>query len=232
MDIKNSICLITGSASRIGAEIATYLAKNRAKVIIHYNKNKIAAINLCNNLTNIGLKAQTIYCNLLELKSISSFYNQVCKIFGPPNILINNASIFNSKDDKKFFHIHYDAPKILIDCFYKHSKKGCIINITDSSIKKDSINYHEYYESKNALSILTREKALELAPNIRVNEIAPGFILPSDDIDIFNNMTKIIPLKKTGNINEILLAINYLISSEYVTGQRMNIDGGLSLLKK
>jgi len=226
MDIKSSVCLITGSSSRLGAKIAKSLADMGTRVIIHYNTGKEAAEKLQKTIP----ESAVIQFDLLKTELITQFYKKACSFFGPPNILINNASLFLKEKDEDMMRLHLEAPESLINCFSKNPGKGCIINITDASVSPETVNYRGYYNSKKALSELTKASALRLAPFIRVNEIAPGYVLKAQDGKQFEKMKQIIPLKKTGTADDIIKAVKYLIVADYVTGQKMFVDGGLNLI--
>lgn len=155
------------------------------------------------------------------------------------NILINNASIFaessltddNFNNIDNFFNINFKAPYILTKLFVRNYKEGLIINILDTKISKNkSVNF-DYLLSKKALKDFTEMSAVALAPNFRVNGIAPGIILPpkGKDLEYLNNLVKRIPLKKVGSLKNITDTVKFLIFNDFITGQIFYIDGGENL---
>ncbi len=125
------------------------------------------------------------------------------------------------------------APFLLSqECARKMSKGGLIVNITDVGAQKAWSRYPSYTVSKAALESLTRLLARALAPNIRVNAIAPGFVLPSDIVseEEWQRLIKRIPLKRPARPEEVASALEFLLKNEYITGQTIVVDGGYSLV--
>jgi len=157
--------------------------------------------------------------------------------------LINNASTFYPTPVGTFSEENWNAlmgsnlkaPLFLIQSFHKELEKnqGFIINITDINVDKALINHSIYLAAKSGLQTLTKSLAKELAPNIRVNAIAPGAILEPPNIEWTTeqkkNIIHAVPMKRMGTEKDIVDAAMYLSEAEYVTGQILNIDGGKSL---
>tara|TARA_B100000401_G_scaffold362186_1_gene259938 strand:- start:92 stop:817 length:726 start_codon:yes stop_codon:yes gene_type:complete len=241
MNISNKTALITGSSKRIGKEIAIFLAKKNANVIIHYNNSKTEALKTYNLINSLNPNCM-IYKSRLE--SVSENKNLIKKIiekFGELDIIINNASIFkkiNFKDTSykiwdEHFNINVRGPFILSQELKKNLKKkpGKIINLNDwNTVRKSRFAYGV---SKYSLSGLTKSLALELAPSIQVNEIALGAILPPSDLETkeYNKPSDSFgPSKRMGKISEITNVIEMLINNDYITGETINIDGGRNLI--
>lgn len=232
--------LITGSAKRLGLKIAKVLHKNKFNIIIHYRssekeaKNLIAKFNTKRENSAFGLQA-----DLSNIAEITKLTNNIINSFSNLDLLINNASVFypTSLDDidiidwQKIINTNLRAPFFLIKNLVPLLKKsqGSIINITDIYATKPLKNYSVYSISKAGLKMLTKNLALELAPNIRVNSIAPGAILWHKNINNVNdkkNLISKIPLNRKGSKKDIIDAIMYLLTAKYVTGQTITIDGG------
>ena len=154
--------------------------------------------------------------------------------------MVNYSSNYssNSKDLTNNLQIHLLSPLILSHCFAKNViinqiKDAHIINMVDKNIKRFDTKYFNYLLSKKFLAQTTEMLALELAPQIRVNAIAPGFILNSVDNSYKPNLIpKIIsniPLKSKGNVENITQTVEFLITNKFITGQIIFIDGGASL---
>ena len=157
--------------------------------------------------------------------------------------LINNASTFYPTPMGSLSQEHWDAlmgsnlkaPLFLIQslCDSLRKNKGFIINITDINVNRALINHSIYLAAKSGLQTITQSLAKELAPDIRVNAIAPGAILEPPDVtwtkEQKDNIIKLIPMSRMGNEKDIADAAIYLSEAEYVTGQILNVDGGKSL---
>tara|TARA_B100000035_G_scaffold24868_2_gene19543 strand:- start:34505 stop:35248 length:744 start_codon:yes stop_codon:yes gene_type:complete len=240
------IALITGGAKRIGASIARHLHHCGVDIMIHYNKSTMDAKNLVAELNNLRTgSAAAIQADLLDQKSFNYIIKEVINIFGQLDFLINNASTYfatpidsvNESNWDDLIGTNLKAPLLLSHHAVKHLKKtkGSIINITDAQIHNPKKNYIIYSIAKSGLATLTKSLAKELAPEIRVNAIAPGAILwPESNLEFDENYrNKVISqtlLKRTGGPDDISKAIEFLLlHAPYVTGQTLSIDGGRKL---
>ncbi len=245
--ISNKTALVTGAAKRIGAGIAVKLAKMGYDLVITYNNSKKEAEDLQNLIiSKYKVKCQIIKCDLLKVKEVEKLARYLEKNLNNWSLLINNASIFNqskfissnSKDLTNNLQIHLLSPLILSHCFAKNViinqiKDAHIINMVDKNIKRFDTKYFNYLLSKKFLAQTTEMLALELAPQIRVNAIAPGFILNSVDNSykpsLIPKIISNIPLKSKGNVENITQTVEFLITNKFITGQIIYIDGGASL---
>lgn len=236
--------LITGGAKRIGAAIAIALARDGYDIIIHCNSSQNSAKVLQKQIKAIGVNCQIIVADLLNKSEVASLVKELKKI-NNWRVLINNASIFyQSKfltsgidELEKYFTIHVKIPAILskelaLTC-QKNNYAGNIINMIDKNIVRYQTKYFHYILSKKSLAELTKMLALELAPQIRVNGIAPGFILNSvdeknPDAETVQLLAKI-PLHKKADEGDITNGVKYLLNSDFITGHILFIDGGASL---
>lgn len=243
----NNLALVTGAAKRIGAGIAIKLAKMGYDLVITYNSSKKEAEILQNSIIKkYNVKCHIVKCNLLQTKEVEKLANYLTKNHHNWNLLVNNASIFNqskfisssTKDLLDNLQIHLLSPIILSRFLAENIAinklpDGHIINIIDKNIKRFDTSYFNYLLSKKFLAETTKMLSLELAPQIRVNAIAPGFILESLD----SNYTAAkspeiiakIPLKQKGNIDNIVTTVEFLLNNKFITGEIIFIDGGASL---
>ena len=183
--MKNA-ALITGSAKRIGKKIAQFLASEDYDVAIHYNKSDSEAKKVADKLIKYGITTSIFKADLNDEKSVLKLIHNVQNEFSNLNLLINNASIFVESslvetDEEllnRTLNINFKAPFILSREFAKKCTEGQIINILDTRISKNSTSHFVYSISKKALAEFTKLAAVELAPGVRVNGIAPGLILP------------------------------------------------------
>ena len=236
--------IITGGATRIGAAIARSIASFDTKITIHYNTSKKDAGKIKSELENLGSEVFLVKANLENQKQTESLFKQAYQKMKGVDCLINNASVFENdnllnfseKSFAKHLNINLRAPSILSKSFKKYIKQneGCIINIIDQRVEKLTPFFFSYTLSKVSLATLTKISAMKLAPNIRVNAVAPGPILWPDDKNEFSKTyrEKVIKetlLKKVGNPTDISEAIFYLLTSaSYTTGHILEVDGGRS----
>jgi NAD(P)-dependent dehydrogenase (short-subunit alcohol dehydrogenase family) len=237
----NKTALITGASKRIGRAVAGFLAEKEWNIIIHYNNSEHPANELKNLLVSKypGQKFGIIKANLSDSSEVTALIPKVISKFGNLNLLINNASVFNrgfiQNTSIDLFDneidINLKAPFILMRDFAKHCKKGDIINFVDTRITSNKSDFAAYSLSKKALWELTKMAALEFAPNIRVNAIAPGATLaPADkDENYLAKLAQNIAMKQPGGIAPVLKSIAYILDNNYLTGQLLFADGGENL---
>tara|TARA_B100001769_G_scaffold126219_1_gene98598 strand:+ start:178 stop:906 length:729 start_codon:yes stop_codon:yes gene_type:complete len=236
--------LITGAAKRIGREIALSFFNKGWDIVIHYNSSKNDAQVLADEMNaqrdDSAIIAQA---NLDNADEIIKLADQTLSKNNRIDALVNNASTFYptpigdfSEDDwNSLMGSNLKAPLFLMQSFSKELKKnkGFIINITDINVDKALINHSIYLAAKSGLQTLTQALAKELAPDIRVNAIAPGVILEPPNTEWTteqkNTIINSVPLGRMGSEKDIADAAIFLSEAEYVTGQILNIDGGKSL---
>ena len=236
--------LITGAAKRIGREIALSFFNKGWDIVIHYNSSKNDAQVLADEMNaqrdDSAIIAQA---NLDNADEIIKLADQTLSKNNRIDALVNNASTFYptpigdfSEDDwNSLMGSNLKAPLFLMQSFSKELKKnkGFIINITDINVDKALINHSIYLAAKSGLQTLTQALAKELAPDIRVNAIAPGVILEPPNTEWTteqkNTIINSVPLGRMGTEKDIADAAIFLSEAEYVTGQILNIDGGKSL---
>ena len=236
--------IITGSATRIGAAIAKSLAEYGIKITLHYNNSVYEVKKLKIELEKFGSKVYLIKADLSKQKQIEKLIPFAYKNMKGLDCLINNASIFekddiNSFTEKSFdkhLNINLKAPALLTQDFKKYikSNKGNIINIIDQRIFKLTPFFFSYTLSKTGLQTLTKTSAMALAPNIRVNAIAPGPTIKNkrQSDSHFKKQWKSLILKEKVNPKNICETIKYFINNENVTGQVISVDSGQSLAWK
>ncbi len=233
--------IITGGATRIGAAIAQRLSGPNKEIVIHFNKSRSKAEILRRRLVKLGGKIYLVKADLSKEKDvykIIKFSKLKMKYF---DCLINNASIFendkllnfNSKSWKKHITINLEAPAILSKEFGKNirGKNNNIINIIDQRVYKLTPYFFSYTISKTGLYTLTKTSAMSLAPNVRVNGIAPGPTIKNkrQSDKHFKNQYLATPLKHQVDVKEICNAVDFLIKNSSITGQVLAIDSGQSL---
>jgi len=240
----NQTILITGAAKRVGKEMALSFFKKGWNIIIHYNSSNEDAQSLADEM-NAQRKnsAFIIQANLDNAEDVLKLAETALSLSGRIDGLINNASTFYPTPMGSFSEEHWEAlmgsnlkaPLFLTQflCETLRKNKGFIINITDINVNKALTNHSIYLAAKSGLQTITQSLAKELAPEIRVNAIAPGAILEPPNVtwtkEQKDNIIKLIPMSRMGNEKDIADAAIYLSEAEYVTGQILNVDGGKSL---
>ncbi|WNO08607.1 pteridine reductase [Teredinibacter sp. KSP-S5-2] len=242
---QQKVILITGAAKRIGASLAKDLHSNNYKIIIHYNQSESSARSLMESLNNRRADTATmIQADLRNLDQTLSLAEQAIAYWGRLDGLINNASTYYStpigectpEQWQDLFSSNLKAPFFLAQACVEALKKtrGHIINIADIHGQRPLAKHSMYCMAKAGNIMMTKTLAKELAPEIKVNGIAPGAILwPENDGENSVDNTEIlnqIPLKELGNTQSITSSIRFLLmESSYITGQIINVDGGRSL---
>lgn len=245
MDIKGMTALVTGGARGIGRAIAIKLGQAGANVIVNYSGSQEAAQNVVDELTCLGVKAMAIRCDVSKFGDVEVMLNTIIDDFGSIDILINNAGI--TKDTLIMRMTEEDFDRVIdinlkgtFNCIKSASKymikqrSGKIVNIASVVGIIGNAGQANYAASKAGIIGLTKSAARELSSrNINVNGVAPGFISTSMTGElsdkIKNQYLDKIPLKRFGNPEEVADTVLFLCSdaSKYITGQVINVDGGM-----
>ena len=233
--------IITGGATRIGAAIAEKLSGPRKEIIIHFNKSKLKAENLKKKLSKKGTKVYLIKGDLSvekDVNKIVKFSKSKLKYF---DCLINNASLFENDKIENFtsdgwgkhLRTNLRAPALLSKEFAKNirGKNNNIINIIDQRVFKLTPHFFSYTISKTGLYTLTKTSAMSLAPNIRVNGIAPGPTIKNkrQSEKHFKKQYMATPLRRQVDVEQICNAVDFFIKNRSITGQVISVDSGQSL---
>jgi pteridine reductase len=240
--VQGKVVLITGGAKRVGAATCRRLHAAGANLMLHYRESAGEARLLQAELNNQRKDSVAlIQADLLDLGKVQSIVDQSLQTFGKLDALVNNASSFfqtpvgeiTAAQWEDLIGTNLRAPMFLAQAAAPSLKKsqGAIVNITDIHAERPLKNYVVYSVAKAGLVGLTRSLARELAPDVRVNAVAPGPILWPDDA-AFDELSRqrIIshtPLKREGTPEDIAKAVHYLLAdATYVTGETINVDGG------
>ena len=233
--------IITGGATRIGAAIAKKLSGKNIEILIHYNRSKSKAESLKKELEKDGAKIYLVKGDLSkenDVNKIVKFAKSKLKFF---DCLINNASLFENDKLENFstkswgnhLRTNLRTPALLSKEFSKNirGKDNNIINIIDQRVFKLTPFFFSYTISKTGLYTLTKTSAMSLAPNIRVNGIAPGPTLKNkrQSEKHFKKQYMATPLKRKVDVEQICNAVDFFIKNRSITGQVISIDSGQSL---
>ena len=244
MSLTEKSALVTGAANRLGAQIARTLHQNGANLIIHYRNSAAAALALAAELNRQrGESALAISADLATDSGIDNLAEQACNAFGGLHILVNNASSFyptrfgeidrQAWDD--LIASNYRAPLFLAQACYPslQHNHGCIINMLDIYASRPLNRHSVYCSAKAANRSLVESLALELAPEVRVNGIAPGAILwpektghDGPDSEQQQALLQRIPLNRLGGAQVIADTALFLATNDYITGEVIRVDGG------
>jgi pteridine reductase len=234
--------LVTGAANRLGAQIARTLHQNGANLIIHYRASSTAAQTLVVELNQLRENsALALGAELGSISELEEFAAKACIAFDGLDILVNNASSFYPT---KFGEIeqqawddliasNYKAPLFLSQACYPalQANSGCIINMIDIYASRPLAEHSVYCSAKAANQMLVKSLALELAPEVRVNGVAPGAILwpggdNTDSVERQQAIIERVPLKRCGTPQAIADAVLFLATNDYITGEIIRVDGG------
>ena len=243
-NLNGKVALVTGAARRIGAAIATRLHADGADVAIHHRGSADAAAVLANKLNELRVgSARTFHMDLADIASLPDLVNNVVGWHDRLDVLVNNASVFyptplgeiTEQHWEELFGSNLKAPLFLSQAAVPALRKqnGAIVNIVDIHAQRPLRDHAVYSAAKAGLAMLTRSLAKDLAPDIRVNGIAPGAILwPEDDMSDTSkdSILRQVPLARTGDPEDIAGCVLYLVrDAAYVTGQIISVDGGRSI---
>ncbi len=249
--IQPPVMLVTGSAKRIGAAIIRAAHTQGYRVIIHCHRSEEEAEYLANQLNETrSASAAVVVADLAVVNNdttLDVFVKNIIGTFGQLDVLVHNASRFypspigyiNHEQWNELFLTNTKAPLFLSQALLPYLKRqqGCIVSLLDIHAQDTPFsNYAVYNMAKAAHRMMVQSLALELAPDIRVNGVAPGVnILPDPNGDQAmdevqqTNIIDSIPMQRIGKPEEIAHSVLYLVQAHYITGEIITIDGGRSL---
>jgi 3-oxoacyl-[acyl-carrier protein] reductase len=245
MQFKDKVALVTGASSGIGRAIAVKLASEGAKVIVNYSGNIEGAQEVVNDIIALGGSAEAVKCNVSQPEEVDSMIKSIIENHGRLDILVNNAGItkdtlilrMEAEDFDRVIDINLKGTFNTIKSASKYMMKqraGKIINMASVIGITGNAGQANYAASKAGIIALTKSAAKEFASrNIYVNAVAPGYIdtrmtdVLSDKVK--ENILSVIPLKRTGKPEDVANVVAFLASenSNYITGQVINVDGGM-----
>jgi pteridine reductase len=238
-DLRGKSALVTGAAKRIGAAISRALAREGVNVVVHYSGSSDAAERLRDEIAALGVRSWLIQADFEEPQGYETLIERSIATAGGLDILVNNAAIFpldslatvTFEDLVRNMQVNAWAPFVLSRDFARVVGRGKIVNLVDSRTHDFDWTHVAYILSKHVLDVLTRVTALKYAPDITVNGVAPGLILPppGKDESYLDRLTDTVPLKRHGSPQDIAEAVLYLLKSDFVTGETIAVDGGRHL---
>ena len=241
LPLQDRTILITGAARRIGAALARSCAKAGANLVIHYGHSQQEAAELRDEITSMGRQAWTIRADLGNSHEASDLIRRSSEA-GPLYALVNSAAIFeplsmkqtSPQDWERHMALNLEAPFLLSQAFAAQvpsNGEGRIVNIVDWRALRPGPDHFPYTISKAALASMTRAMAAALAPNITVNGLALGAILPPSDQAASPDILKAVPSGRWGELHEVESALVFLLAGPaYITGEIIHVDGGRHLI--
>lgn len=234
--------LVTGASHRIGRAIALYLAGRGYAVALHCNRSRDAAGTLQAQIQDSGGRAAVVQGDLTRHGDVMRLVGEAGDALGPLCVLVNNASLFDydhvETATEQSWDSHLDtnlkAPFFLSQTFARqlpHGVQGNIVNLVDMRVWRLTPHFASYTVAKAGLWTLTQTLAMALAPNIRVNAIGPGPVLPSprQTEEQFRRQWDSTPLQRGAEPGEIAAAVGFLLDAPAMTGQMIALDGGQHL---
>ena len=241
LDLGGRTILVTGAARRIGRSLALAIARSGGDVLIHYGSSQVGAESLQEEIRSLGCKAQTIQADLADPAAVERLFEQALE-FGPVDGLVNNAAIFEALDWQttrleewnRHLMVNLTAPFLLSQAFGRARPKdapGRIVNILDWRALRPGPDHLPYTVSKSALAALTQSLAAALAPQITVNALALGAVLPPSDGGEPDNLIQTIPARRWASLQEVDEALIFLLAGPaFITGEILHVDGGRHLV--
>lgn len=243
MELEGRVAIVTGSGVRLGRAMALALAEQGARLVVHYHASLEPAMEVVEQIRDQGGQAVPVQADLNQPRQAPSIVEAALAHFGRADILVNSAAIFEpgtwDTTDEENWDRHLDinlkSPFFLTQAFARQvgsDRRGHVVNIADWRAVYPGTQYLAYTIAKAGLVTMTKSLALALAPEIQVNAIAPGIILPppgTDEATVARWAAKI-PAQQIGSQQDIVQALLYLLRADFVTGQVLYVTGGEHLL--
>lgn len=238
MPLTGKTVLVTGAGVRVGQAIALCLGQAGARVAVHYHQSHKPAAKFVEKLHAKGIEAAAFTADLGDPKGPANLVSRVRAWSGQLDVLVNSAAIFSKVAFEKvdlatldrLWALNFRAPYLLSQAALPLLKRshGVIVNVLDVAAFSAWNGYSAYCPTKAALAMLTRGLAIELAPHVRVNGVAPGTVMFPKDYNETDRKRVVdkIPLAREGTPQDVAKAVLYLATAGYVTGAVIPVDGG------
>ncbi len=239
------LALVTGAAHRLGKTFALTLARRGYAILLHYHDSQEDANQTAEEIKFLGVPVHLVRSDLTTDAGVAQLVSSLDSRLATDNlklkVLVNSASVMQRTDIRATSAADWDAtlslnlraPFLLAQqAAGRMGEGGLIVNITDVGAHNLWTGYPAYVVSKSALETLTRLLAKAYAPGIRVNAIAPGLVLPSDNVtqEEWEKLVERLPLEHPASLDEVAAALTFLLDNPSVTGQTITVDGGYSLI--
>ncbi len=242
MDLVERVVLVTGAARRVGRAIAVRLAEAGCRLAVHYRASASDADATVRQCAACGAQAAAFCADLADASACRRLVQEVVARFGRLDVLVHNASIFESTPIERFdldawerhLRVNLTAPMVLTAEAREQlvAHQGAVVTLCDAATVRPWPEHLAYIVSKAGLECLTRALARALAPRVRVVGVAPGVVAWPGDYDeaTRRRLTEKIPLKRAGTPEDVAAAVHYLLAEgDFVTGTILTLDGGRHL---
>tara|TARA_R110000796_G_scaffold4945_1_gene18688 strand:- start:21 stop:767 length:747 start_codon:yes stop_codon:yes gene_type:complete len=230
--------LVTGGATRLGRYFSEALADAGYDIALHVNRSREEAEEVASGIRAKGRECEIFHCDFLN-DDLNVLLQSAKQRFPGLNLLLNSASAYEPAPIagtdlamlEAQFRVNMFTPLLLTHHFAEVVQEGQVINIIDNKVAYHQYPYAAYLLSKKSLAEMTRMAALEFAPRIRINGLAPGVVLPASQrtSDYVQWRIEGIPLKRQGDPAHLVQALHYLLNNPFVAGQILFVDGGESI---
>jgi pteridine reductase len=232
------VALVTGGAVRVGRALSLGLADAGYDVLLTYRTSELAARDVAERLRQSGRRCEILAADLADPRAADAVAEAVRSSFGRLDLLVNSAASFEDGalldvDAERWdavMNLNARAPHLLVRALagLLRQAHGCVVNITDLSAFQPWTGHPHHAVSKAALVHLTRIQARALAPEVRVNAVAPGAVLPPEELSEERRraLAAAAPLRRLGSPSDVVAAVLYLAQAGFVTGQVLAVDGG------
>jgi pteridine reductase len=237
--LSGKTALVTGAAKRIGRGVALALSEAGVHVVVHCGTSRDEAEDTAARIRERGTRAWVLQADLSSPAETRSLFARAGESAGALDFLVNSASIFpksrlgdfTPEELAESLRVNAMAPLDLSRSFAAQGREGAIVNFLDTRVTGFDKSHAAYSISKNVLLNLTRMMALEFAPRVSVNAVAPGLILPppGEDESYLQRLAHTNPMHKAGSVEGIAEAVLFLLGSDFITGQVLFVDGGRHL---
>jgi pteridine reductase len=238
VELRGRVALVTGAGRRVGRALAIALAKRGATIAVHYGHSEAEARETVTQIRALGSKAELFQADLTGDAAPASLIDAVSAAFGQLDVLVNSAAVMERTPFgdvtpgqwDEMLALNLRAPFLLSQSAAPALRKvrGAIVNISDLSAFETWPGYIPHGVSKSALLYMTRALAVVLAPEVRVNAIAPGTVLLPEGWTAKDDarLAETTPLKRAGTPDDVAAALLFLLDSDYITGETIVVDGG------
>lgn len=247
MELEGKVALVTGAGRRLGREIALALGQAGADVVAHFGSARDGAETTADSVRRMGRRAWALGADLADATALDDLFATVAEETGQLDVLVNSAAVFERRpfaevglaDWERTLAVNLRAPFF---CMQQAARLMCdgdatggvIINLADLSGVSPWLGYAVHGASKAGLIFLTEAAARELGPEVRVNAVVPGAILPPPGVggvdDAWGRRGDALPLGRTGETEHVTGAVLFLIDNDFVTGAVLPVDGGERLV--
>ncbi len=243
MDIAGRVALVTGGAHRVGRAVSLALAAAGADVFVHYNRSAGSAEETVAQITALGRRAAHGPADLGDPTVAPSLITDATDALGPVSILVNSASGFpeDTLEDvsldgwRRTFDVTLAGPVFLTQAFaaaLPAGTGGAVVNVTDVKTATPYRRHFSYIVAKGAMDTFTRAAAVALGPEVRVNAVALGVILPppGEDEAYIERLARRLPLQRPGGTEPVVQTVVALVENDFITGEIVSVDGGGHLI--